>query len=138
MRSRKAAHPITYIILLLVILPLVFVGCGGPSRDTSSTAKALLGSWKPVNPQGARIFFSPDTATYLPASGGESLSVPYEIIEESEAESWVDLRYLALGSGEPKEAFRIQFSKDRKRFYLYPANAPEFLEYIYMDNRQGP
>ncbi len=128
--------------VLLATLAPVLAGCGSGGRKVSSPSSALLGSWKPADPSGAYIFFSATTATYVPRSGGNSLSVPYEVVDEDGSGQWVDIKYLGSHSGsggdDTGETFRISFSKDWNRFYLYPASAPEVLEYTYINDREAP
>lgn len=124
------------VIIFMVYTGMMLCGCGGGARDVPTPSQALIGSWKPANPGGAFIYFSPDTATYVPAKGGKSIAVHYEIVEENTGEFWVKLRYGDSGAGE--EPFLIKFSGDRNRFYLYPSSAPEVLEYTYVNDRETP
>jgi hypothetical protein len=137
LRMRRILLAVTC-ILLLVPTALILAGCGSDSRRVSSPAGALLGSWKPADPNGAAIFFTATTATYVPTSGGKSIAVPYQVMDEDE--SSVEIKYIGsdAGSNDADNIFRITFSKDWKRFYLYPASAPEVLEYIYVNDREQP
>ncbi|RJP33820.1 MAG: hypothetical protein C4536_03650 [Actinobacteria bacterium] len=99
----------------------------------------MLGQWKPLTSGAAYIFFSPDTATYLPREGGESIALHYEVVEENVDEFWIRIRYIDPHDSEnAAEPFTIAFSQDREGFFLYPANLPEELEYSYAGDRQAP
>lgn len=111
-------------------------GCGGNARDLSTPHSALLGQWEPLSEGAAYIFFSTDTATYLPKESGESIALRYEVVEEDREDFTLKIRY--LGQGDAKEPFTIEFSEDRDRFILYPASVPEKLEYAYASDRQAP
>jgi len=123
-------------IIALCAGTLVY-GCGGESvRDLSTPHAALLGQWEPLTPGAAYIFFSPDTATYLPKESGESIALQYEVVEEDPKGFELKIRY--VGQGDTTEPFTIAFSEDRNRFFLYPASVPERLEYSYVGDRQQP
>jgi hypothetical protein len=126
-------------LVAIFCVAVFFSGCGGPARDVSTPHAALLGQWKPLSTGPAYIFFSPDTATYLPKEGGESIALQYEVVEENGDESWIKIRYIDPGDpGDEAEPFTIEFSEDWNRFYLYPAGSPERLHYAYVDDRQSP
>ena len=117
----------------------LLASCGGSARDTSTPHAALLGQWKPASSGHAFIFFTPDTATYVPAEGGEHIAIPYEVVEEDAGGLRISIRYLNPGdSGDGVTPFTIEFSEDYGRFFLYPADVPERLEYVYVDGRQQP
>lgn len=126
----------SFFLLLFFCGTLLAAGCSPSARKVSNPASALLGSWKPANSGGAAIYFGYDTATYVPHSGGESIKVRYEVLSEDGADRSIELRY--LGSSAADQPFRITFSNDWERFCMYPAGAPEVLEYIYVNDRQEP
>ncbi|MBN2026900.1 MAG: hypothetical protein JW854_09105 [Actinobacteria bacterium] len=129
------ACAVTFIIALCT--GTLVYGCGESSiRDLSTPHTALLGQWEPLTAGAAYIFFSPDTATYLPKESGESIALRYEVVEEDLGGFELKLRY--IGQGDTTEPFTIAFSQDRNGFFLYPAGVPERLEYSYVGDRQQP
>jgi hypothetical protein len=124
--------------LIIALSTVSFVcGCGGGSvRDLSTPRTALLGQWEPLTPGAAYMFFSPDTATYLPKESGESIALQYEVVEEDPRAFELKIRY--IGQKDDAAPFTIAFSEDRNRFFLYPASVPERLEYSYVGDRQQP
>ncbi len=143
-RNGSVGRPsrVTYLITVSFVLCAIVLicGCESSTRDLSTPHAALLGQWKPVSPGRAHIFFSPDTATYMPAESGESIALPYEVVEENVDEFWIKIRYVSTPSDaeDEVEPFMIEFSEDREGFFLYPASVPEKLEYVYVNDRQAP
>lgn len=136
-RVRQWSCLITLTTFLCTII--LVCGCGNGARDVSTPRQALLGQWKPVSSSQAYIFFSPDTATYLPAESGESIALRYEVVEENADEFRITIRFVSpTGSEDEAEPFVIEFTADRNGFFLYPASVPERLEYVYVDERQAP
>jgi len=132
-KKRRTLAAAFFLVLALVIFPC---GCGGYARDLSTPRSALLGQWEPLSDGAAYIFFSTDTATYLPKESGESIALRYEVVEEDREDFTLKIRY--LGQGDATEPFTIEFSEDRDSFILYPASVPEKLEYAYASDRQAP
>lgn len=135
----QSTHWRTCAAVVIVILSVGMLACscgGGSVRDLSTPRAALLGQWEPLTAGAAYIFFSPDTATYLPKESGESIALQYEVVEEDLKDFELKIRY--IGHGDTTEPFTIAFSEDCSRFFLYPASAPERLEYSYVGDRQQP
>ena len=127
------------VVIVALCAAFLITSCGESARDTSTPHAALLGQWKPASPGQAFIFFSPDTATYVPVESGESIAVTYKVVDEDGGDFRIQIRYLGSGGSEDGSApFTIEFSEDRNRFFLYPADVPERLEYVYVNGRQKP
>jgi hypothetical protein len=123
-------------LIIVLSVGMSICGCGGSARDLSTPRAALLGQWEPLTAGAAYIFFSPDTATYLPKESGESIALQYEVVEEDREDFTLKIGY--IGQGDTTEPFTIAFSEDRSSFFLYPASVPERLEYSYVGDRQQP
>ena len=127
---------------LRLLIPLALVGlllggcnCGG-GRDVSTPRKALLGHWKQTIPGYGEVYYDPKEVTY--ALKGQkkkpiNIPVPYSVSGENKKAFSVDIK-LESASG----AARITFSEDRRTMTMFPANVPEKLEYVYMDDKQKP
>ena len=138
-RKRLRRRPYLIAVTFLLGAVVTMCGCGNGARDVTTPRAALLGQWKPASSGQAYIFFSPDTATYLPAESGESIALRYEVVEEDADEFRLTIRFVSpAGSENETEPFVIEFTADRNGFFLYPASVPERLEYVYVDDRQVP
>lgn len=129
-----------YVILALLVVAAACAfsccGCGDAPRAVSDPSMALLGHWKPASSGPAHIYFGTGTAVYVSSRGGEAISVPYRVVEENAAERRIKLAY--GDPGEESEPFVIEFSEDARRLFIYPASAPEVLEYVFVDERRRP
>lgn len=106
-QSHMNLSKITLLIMLLVMIGILFAGCGG--HDTSSLSRALIGHW--VTESGDTHYYF-DSTSLVMLDQGRRMDQSYTVLESNEAENWIKIRVKTeYDRGHDK---RLEFSSDRK------------------------